>query len=255
MIWECGIVLAKVLDRLASGSVPPGSPLHAAFPGHPPRNGPTASSDPAAPLAGLRVVELGSGTGIGGLTAAALGAHVLLTDTAAVLPLLTTNCADNASEVHRAGGEASAHSFEWERPAELPQAAVMCDLVLAADVLYHPRGAQLETLAAALAALTAPSSERPGGARLLLVHKARHDELDDAMATTLRQHAGLVLTAVPRAHHHPDFRSPSIHVYVGVPNVASDAALDEATQQAPPAASRKRRSYYTTTCEPPRPSQ
>lgn len=49
------------------------------------------------PLAGLRVLELGSGTGCAGLGWAALGADVVVTDTAEHVPLMEANVARNVA--------------------------------------------------------------------------------------------------------------------------------------------------------------
>ncbi len=48
-------------------------------------------------MKGKRAVELGAGMGLGGLAFAMLGADVLLTDVAAVLPLLRRNYENNMS--------------------------------------------------------------------------------------------------------------------------------------------------------------
>ena len=114
VVWECGIVLAMLLDWLTSTRVAPSS-LQAALG----RNG----------LRGRCVVELGSGTGIGGLAAAALGARVLLTDTADVQPLLESNIDANRDVIVSAGGTAAAIVYDMNAPPSagcLPAACAEC---------------------------------------------------------------------------------------------------------------------------------
>lgn len=48
-------------------------------------------------MSGKRAIDLGSGMGLAGLAFALLGGHVLLSDVAAVLPLLTRNYENNLS--------------------------------------------------------------------------------------------------------------------------------------------------------------
>ena len=64
----------------------------------------TAVLNGAEKLRGRQVLELGSGTGIGGIAAALLGAQVVLTDRADTLPLLQRNVHLHAEAISQAGG-------------------------------------------------------------------------------------------------------------------------------------------------------
>jgi len=64
--------------------------------------------------AGATVLELGSGTGVVGITAACLGARVVLTDGAeALLPVMEANVARNARRMAAAGGACSVAPLLW----------------------------------------------------------------------------------------------------------------------------------------------
>lgn len=87
-----------------------------------------------------RALELGAGTGLVGLAAAAaLGAEVLLTDLPEIVPNLKRNIEAN----QHLGVRASAEVLDWrDVPAPLPSQADRFELVLAADPLYsseHPK--------------------------------------------------------------------------------------------------------------------
>ena len=84
----------------------------------------------------FKILELGSGTGLAGIAAAAiLGAGVTLTDMAHVLPNLQFNAKLNADAVAARGGTVDVRRLEWGNHAEesLPE----FDLILASDVVYH----------------------------------------------------------------------------------------------------------------------
>ncbi|KAJ8598829.1 hypothetical protein CTAYLR_008537 [Chrysophaeum taylorii] len=77
---------------------------------------------------GRRVVELGCGAGLAGLTAASLGAaSVTLTDLEPNLGLAAANARANGLVV-------SCEPLDWRRH----EARLECDVVLAADVVYKP---------------------------------------------------------------------------------------------------------------------
>lgn len=96
------------------------------------------------------VLELGSGTGLVGLAAAAiLARHVLLTDLPDIVPNLERNAKANAASLSSHRGQATCSVLDWTQPEGLHLDGSDVDhppntfaLILAADPLYssdHPR--------------------------------------------------------------------------------------------------------------------
>ncbi|KAM0937343.1 putative lysine methyltransferase, S-adenosyl-L-methionine-dependent methyltransferase [Dioscorea sansibarensis] len=99
----------------------------------------------------LRILELGSGTGLLGLAAAAiLRAHVTLTDLPHVLPNLRFNADSNADTITSRGGSVQIRQLQWGNrvDADALGGAEAFDAVLASDVVYyeHLLDPLLETL-------------------------------------------------------------------------------------------------------------
>ncbi|KAI4367277.1 hypothetical protein MLD38_023034 [Melastoma candidum] len=86
----------------------------------------------------LRILELGSGAGLVGISyAAALGAHVTVTDLPHVLPNLLYNVDLNSSVLRESGGEVSVAQLRWGEIEDVEKVGREFDLVLAADVVYY----------------------------------------------------------------------------------------------------------------------
>jgi len=99
-------------------------------------------------LCGKQVLELGSGTGIVGLTAAAEGAMVCLTDGAkSLLPMLKANVEENDLQ-HRA----RVRCLQWGNEEEIAAVASEgpFDMIIGSDLLYSPESFPelVDTLAA-----------------------------------------------------------------------------------------------------------
>lgn len=102
-------------------------------------------------LRGRRVLELGSGTGLGGIVAASLGADVTLTDLPPVLGNLEANLDLNQGGVRAAGGSLAAAALPWGDAAAIADVAAAgrpFDLIIASDVVYYSYlfGPLLQTL-------------------------------------------------------------------------------------------------------------
>ena len=117
-------------------------------------------------LPGKRVLELGAGTGIGGLTAAACGAECVLSDQAELLPLLNQNIQANELQL-----SAMATQLLWGDAADMERvgASGPFDLVCGSDLLYAPHIFPL--LVETLAELCTP-----GQTEVLLTYPTRYTE-------------------------------------------------------------------------------
>ncbi|KAJ4781105.1 Protein-lysine methyltransferase METTL21E [Rhynchospora pubera] len=88
----------------------------------------------------LRILELGSGTGLVGIAAAALlGARVTLTDLPNVVPNLQFNAELNSLVVSLRGGFVSVQQLRWgdEQDAADVTSTEKFDLVVGSDVVYY----------------------------------------------------------------------------------------------------------------------
>lgn len=118
-LWPAATTLVSLLDDSAAG---PLSSTLAAF------------SDRER----LRILELGSGTGLVGIAAAAaLGADVTVTDLPHVLLNLHFNVEVNAAVVGATGGAVRVAALRWGELEDVELIGNDFDLVLASDVVYY----------------------------------------------------------------------------------------------------------------------
>ncbi|KAG6540812.1 hypothetical protein Mapa_017837 [Marchantia paleacea] len=87
----------------------------------------------------MKVLELGSGTGLVGIVAACLGAHVILTDLPHVLPNAVYNVERNRSCYLAAGGLMEHQVLRWGVEGDVKQLGDLSsfDLIVASDVVYY----------------------------------------------------------------------------------------------------------------------
>lgn len=88
---------------------------------------------------GSTVLELGSGTGLVGLAAAAtFQTCVTLTDLPEIVPNLQRNAQENAAVLASHGVKVDCAVLDWTEPASFPAEAHSFALILAADPIYSP---------------------------------------------------------------------------------------------------------------------
>ncbi|KAI9876608.1 MAG: hypothetical protein M1830_006126 [Pleopsidium flavum] len=86
-----------------------------------------------------RVLELGSGTGLVGIAAAAVwGTNVHLTDLPEIEPNLTSNVQANQDIILKEGGVATTGVLDWADTTNPPSEEDRYPIILAADPLYSP---------------------------------------------------------------------------------------------------------------------
>mmetsp|Transcript_29719 Transcript_29719/g.81381 ORF Transcript_29719/g.81381 Transcript_29719/m.81381 type:complete len:432 (-) Transcript_29719:99-1394(-) len=161
VVWAAGVVLATFIGSNA----PPG---------------------PLLQWRGAKVLELGSGTGIGGLAAASRGSEVMLTDRDQLVPLMQLNIDLNHGETEAGAGSARCAAFDWSAPAPAEvSVGPLWDIVVAADLVYS--FASVSPLVDTLAALVRPGGAA-AGASVLYAHNPRSPELDAELRASLTGH-------------------------------------------------------------------
>lgn len=117
-IWPAASTLVSLLDSPTNPILPLLSNSNSSFP--------------------IRILELGSGTGLVGIAAASLlHAHVTLTDLPHVLPNLQFNANANAPATASNGGTVDVRCLRWGDPNDMGSLGHRYDLLLATDVVYH----------------------------------------------------------------------------------------------------------------------
>ncbi|XP_020881883.1 protein-lysine methyltransferase METTL21D, partial [Arabidopsis lyrata subsp. lyrata] len=129
-LWLPATTLVTLLDNYRRD--PNTSPLTRTF-----SSFQSDGSDSSSPI---NIFELGSGTGIVGIAAAAtLGANVTVTDLPNVIENLKFNVDANAEVVARFGGKVHVASLRWGEINDVEVLGQNVDLILASDVVYHER--------------------------------------------------------------------------------------------------------------------
>ncbi|KAF5463989.1 hypothetical protein F2P56_014107 [Juglans regia] len=120
-LWPAATTLVTLLDQ--HRCQPTNNPLSSTLLGH---------GHP------LNILELGSGTGLVGIAAAAtLGANVTVTDLPHVIPNLLFNAEANADVLTANGGAIRVEPLRWGEADDVKLIGRDFDLILASDVVYH----------------------------------------------------------------------------------------------------------------------
>ncbi|CAE8635262.1 unnamed protein product [Polarella glacialis] len=167
VVWAAGLALATYVSQ----NGPPGSS--------------SSESGTSAPWKGVKVLELGSGTGVVGIAAAAAGADVLMTDRSRLVPLAETNITLNQDQIKI--GSAVCAAFEWAEVEKPPRevSKQTWDVVLGADLVYTSADVPLftDTLAFLVGPMGAAS-----GATVIYAHCSRSEALDLDLQAALKVH-------------------------------------------------------------------
>lgn len=163
VIWECGALLAALLST---------------------------DHGLAERIRRKRILELGAATGIAGLSAAACGANVTLTDTHEVCEKQLVPTIERArEELGLAPHEVSACPLDWTEDMAL-EWHCHYDMVLGADLAYTC------SMAREVANVVSNVAAANNQLQVLLAHKRRHNDVDALMKEGIEHRARMTLQEV-----------------------------------------------------------
>ncbi|XP_054653656.1 protein-lysine methyltransferase METTL21D isoform X1 [Dunckerocampus dactyliophorus] len=180
VVWDAAIVLAKYLETKVF---------------HDPSSGVNL-------WAGRRVVELGAGTGLVGLMAATLGAHVSVTDLDDLQSLLKVNIQDNQTLI--SSGSITAKVLKWGE--DVSDFLPFPNYVLMADCIYYEQS--IAPLVETLKLLAGPET------CVICCYEQRTEGINPKVE---RQFFELLQQSfsceeIPLSKHDQEFSSPDIHI-------------------------------------------
>ncbi|XP_028030179.1 protein-lysine methyltransferase METTL21D-like [Bombyx mandarina] len=157
-------------------------------------------------LSGLRVLELGAGLGVVGLTAATLGAQVTITDLPEALPLIRLNINENKSKIGSMGGYATAESLIWgDQYSEIFNEEY--DLIVLADCIYYEEA--IEQLLITLQLLSRSLKKKPV---IYLTQEIRDSEIQKRLWNLFYEKLSesFSIEKIPEEEQHSNYRSEDI---------------------------------------------
>lgn len=173
-VWAAGVALAVHISQ----STPPGR----------------RSDETIAPWRGINVLELGSGTGVAGIAAAAEGANVLLTDRDTLKPLMAKNVRLNQDCIEF--GSADFEAFDWATPPPKEVSSESWDVVLCAEPVTT--STDVHPFVDMLASLLGPDGASAGATAIYAHHPSASQSqgLEMELQSAFEAH-GLRCTSLP----------------------------------------------------------
>jgi len=161
-------------------------------------------------LKGARVLELGCGTGVVGLSCAALGAkQVILTDLAYVLENIEKNLALNRSWISEEGAQIAVLKLDWtEKDLDKRVLESKVSFIVAADVVWVPE--LIEPFVATLRKVV--DSNKESLRRILISHQTRALRTDQLFFDNLKKYGFPSWRTLSIEQLHPEFVSKRIKI-------------------------------------------